>query len=72
METSGEASTWISSATSYDHLSNAPYSQYSLIIIAKSRLSVNWKNKKPFRRLSDLRQQDWEGLLIFDALCPLP
>ena len=24
METSGEASTWISSATSYDHLSNAP------------------------------------------------
>ena len=48
METSGEASTWISSATSYDHLSNAPYSQYSLIIIAKSRLSVNWKYKKPF------------------------
>ena len=35
-------------ATSYDHLSNAPYSQYSLIIIAKSRLSVNWKYKKPF------------------------
>ena len=48
MEASGEASTWISSATSYDHLSNAPYSQYSLIIIAKSRLSVNWKYKKPF------------------------
>ena len=53
-------------------LSGEMHPIYSLIIIAKSRLSVNWKNKKPFRRLSDLRQQDWEGLLIFAALCPLP